>query len=355
MKIQLSDNIRTRRKSAGLTQEQLAEALGVTTGAVYKWESGKAVPELEMLVDIATFFETSVDALLDYGWEKLSMGQAVEKLRYFSGAKQLDEGMRYAEQALQKYPNSFEVVFYSAQLYFLTMEAKHMPRAVALYEKALGLMDQNTNPGISAMTIQNRIAYCYAYMDRREDAIKLLKKHNTDGINNAQIGLLLSRDPQNTEEALKFLSDALVNCYSTLYNICIGYANAYEALGKLEEMSQLIRWLYQLGKGLRDPQVVNWMDRGDVKLFLILAEADYLLGKEGGARDWLVRAKEAARQFDSAPNYQTGRGLKFCHGSSAVSYDDMGPTAMEMIETFMADAQTGRNLSPLWAEIQAEI
>ena len=51
MEIRLGANIRRLRKEAGLTQEQLAEAMGVTTGAVYKWEAGKASPELEMLVD----------------------------------------------------------------------------------------------------------------------------------------------------------------------------------------------------------------------------------------------------------------------------------------------------------------
>ena len=69
MEIRLGANIRRLRKEAGLTQEQLAEAMGVTTGAVYKWEAGKASTELEMLVDIAEFFETSVDVLLDYGWQ----------------------------------------------------------------------------------------------------------------------------------------------------------------------------------------------------------------------------------------------------------------------------------------------
>ena len=80
MQIRLGQNIRKLRKEAGYTQEQLAEALGVTTGAVYKWESDRAVPELELLVEIAEFFETSVDALLNYGWEKRSMGQAAQRL-----------------------------------------------------------------------------------------------------------------------------------------------------------------------------------------------------------------------------------------------------------------------------------
>lgn len=75
MQLKLGESIRSRRKKMGLTQEQLAEALGVTTGAVHKWESGKTTPELTMLVQIAQFFETSIDELLGYGWENGTMGQ----------------------------------------------------------------------------------------------------------------------------------------------------------------------------------------------------------------------------------------------------------------------------------------
>lgn len=40
MEIKLSEQIRSCRKERGWIQEQLAEALGVTVGAVYKWENG---------------------------------------------------------------------------------------------------------------------------------------------------------------------------------------------------------------------------------------------------------------------------------------------------------------------------
>ena len=40
MEIKLSELISSCRKERGWTQEQLAEALGVTVGAVYKWENG---------------------------------------------------------------------------------------------------------------------------------------------------------------------------------------------------------------------------------------------------------------------------------------------------------------------------
>lgn len=352
MEIKLGENIKHLRKKAAMTQEQLAEALGVTTGAVYKWESGKATPELPMLVDIAAFFETSVDALLDYGWEKLSMAQAVEKLRRFCVTKELDAGMRCAEQMLQKFPNSYDITLRCAEVYFLTMKPEHMPRALELYEKAISLVQQKESPEVHILTLQNRIASCYCYMDRMDEAVDLLKKNNLSGMNNARIGLLLSQDSEKADDALGFLSDALSNCYSELYNLCIGYANAYGAKEELDKVYDLTLWLYQLGNGLREPRIINWMDRGNVRLFTILAEVEYLRGKEATARDWLLRAKEAAEKFDAAPNYHTGAGLKFYHGSeNATSYDDMGDTAMDMIARYMSDDVVGKNLRPIWKEI----
>ena len=51
MKMMLAENIRAFRKERSLTQEQLAEALGVTSGiAVYKWEAKLSIPELEPVI-----------------------------------------------------------------------------------------------------------------------------------------------------------------------------------------------------------------------------------------------------------------------------------------------------------------
>lgn len=352
MQINLGEKIRKLRKESGYTQEQLAEALGVTTGAVYKWESGRATPELELLVDIAEFFETSVDALLDYGWEKSSMGQAAERLRQFYIDKQLEEGIRYAEKVLQKYPNSFQVVLKSADIYFLTMKPMHMARAVELYQKAIQLIDQNTDEMISMGSIQNRIASCYFYLDRMDDAIALLKKNNVDGMNNYQIGLLLSSEASKAQEALNYLSEALAYGYSQLYTICIGYTNAYRALGKPDKIADLILWLYETGKGLRDTTAVTWMDRSDVQLFTILAEMALLCENETEARNWLVKARDTALRFDANPEYRFGTGLKFYHGSQqATAYDNMGETAMAVIENYIADEVVDKKLRPIWEKI----
>lgn len=70
MKIQLSKNIRLFRKEKGYTQEQLAEALGVTVGAVSKWETGLSVPDIQLIVEMADFSMLPLMYFLDINGEK---------------------------------------------------------------------------------------------------------------------------------------------------------------------------------------------------------------------------------------------------------------------------------------------
>jgi len=60
----LSDNIKTLRKSKGLSQEELALKLNVVRQTVSKWENGLSVPDSEMLIHIASELDTSVNVLL---------------------------------------------------------------------------------------------------------------------------------------------------------------------------------------------------------------------------------------------------------------------------------------------------
>ena len=66
MEIKLAENIRVFRKKRSMTQGQLAEVLGVTAGAVYNWEAKLSSPELSLIMEMADFFDTSVDVLLGY-------------------------------------------------------------------------------------------------------------------------------------------------------------------------------------------------------------------------------------------------------------------------------------------------
>ena len=58
------EKLLTLRKAKDLTQEQLAEKLGVSRQSVSKWESGQATPELEKIVSLSAIFDVTTDYLL---------------------------------------------------------------------------------------------------------------------------------------------------------------------------------------------------------------------------------------------------------------------------------------------------
>ncbi len=62
--IQVGNFIKDKRKAQGLTQQQLAEKLNVSFQAISKWENGTTYPNIEILRDLATALEVSVDEIL---------------------------------------------------------------------------------------------------------------------------------------------------------------------------------------------------------------------------------------------------------------------------------------------------
>ena len=71
-----SEKLIRLRKREGLSQEALAEALGVSRQAVSRWEQGTALPDGAKLLPCARYFGVSVDWLLEdaQGWENLTDG-----------------------------------------------------------------------------------------------------------------------------------------------------------------------------------------------------------------------------------------------------------------------------------------
>ena len=70
MQLELGNNIRQLRRRDKRTQEQLAEALGVTSQAVSRWESGGSYPDMNLIPAIASYFRVSIDELFSYNiWE----------------------------------------------------------------------------------------------------------------------------------------------------------------------------------------------------------------------------------------------------------------------------------------------
>ncbi|MDE6747382.1 MAG: helix-turn-helix domain-containing protein [Oscillospiraceae bacterium] len=66
MILKIGDKIRELRKRDGRTQENLAEALGITCQAVSRWEQNAAYPDMELIPSVANYFGISIDELFGY-------------------------------------------------------------------------------------------------------------------------------------------------------------------------------------------------------------------------------------------------------------------------------------------------
>lgn len=78
MKLLIGKIIRDLRQSHGITQEELAQHLGLSFQAISKWERGDGYPEITMLPRLASFFEISVDDLL--GMKELKTADKLQKI-----------------------------------------------------------------------------------------------------------------------------------------------------------------------------------------------------------------------------------------------------------------------------------
>ena len=76
--MEFHENLQELRKSRGLTQEELAEALFVSRTAISKWESGRGYPSIDSLKEISRYFSVSIDDLLS-GEQLISIAEKENK------------------------------------------------------------------------------------------------------------------------------------------------------------------------------------------------------------------------------------------------------------------------------------
>ena len=355
MKLKLKENIRAYRKERSLTQEQLSEVLGVTAGAVYKWEAGLSVPDIELIMEMADFFDVSVDTLLGYAMQDNRLDATVKRLQEARRKKDWD-GLSEAEKALKKYPHSFRIVYQCAVLYrafgIESGDRDLFLRALELLEQSRLLLSQNTDPEISEQTICGTIAETYLGLNETDKAIELLKAHNAGGLFNGKIGNVLAIC-ERTEEAAPFLSEAMAKIVADLCAAISGYMNVFAQRRDYASAEAILFWGVEVFSGLRKNGKPNFLDKVGSAFLAAAAQIQFESGQTDAARDSLRKAKELALSFDAAPSYDESdvRFISRIEGPSA--HDDMGATAMDAIRNVVNEYEN-EAFTALWNRVKEE-
>ena len=124
MEMNLGGKIRQLRKQKNISQEVLAQVMGVSFQAVSKWETGAAMPDVAMIPAIASFFGVSTDELFDFNL--IEQEKKVQELCWaaaeyrFSDPKKSEQMLR---DALRQYPGN-EVILNNL-LYVMQTPDRH--------------------------------------------------------------------------------------------------------------------------------------------------------------------------------------------------------------------------------------
>lgn len=164
------DFIRELRKQRNLTQEQIAEAFGVSSQAISKWETGTSYPDISLLPIIADYFGVSVDYLLGHDTSKQK--EAIE--RVCDHADMLLETQNYAHaipllrEALVKYPGNEKLMYKLAWALSGTVSEApdNYEEAILLY---LRLLEISTDVGMRAR-VSRDLVYRYYTTENYEKA-----------------------------------------------------------------------------------------------------------------------------------------------------------------------------------------
>ncbi len=157
MKLNIGENIRKHRREANLTQEQLAEKLGVSFQAISRWENETTYPDMELLPAIAKFFGISVDQLLGCPEEEKekSSEKALHDLAVATYEDPIDK-----EKIISIIRDIRRNHLESSQLWRFWLDAKHLifcdPEILPEVRlTAEAILEKHSGTGIREITIQN--------------------------------------------------------------------------------------------------------------------------------------------------------------------------------------------------------
>ena len=178
MKLNVGEIIKHLRKEKDITQDELADVLGISSQSVSRWECGMCYPDMELLPVISEFFGVTVDKLLGVN-EKIEQGKVDQYLKRFQ--KAINCGRVYdcidiAREGVAEYPNNYVLLNKLMYALFISGDSdgnipdwkenmeKHDAEITALGERIMKYCpDQNIRLEATA-----RLAFNHCEMGRKE-------------------------------------------------------------------------------------------------------------------------------------------------------------------------------------------
>jgi len=159
--LNLSQKILNERRKRGLTQEELANALGVSAQAVSNWERG-GYPDITMLPGIANYFKITIDELLgnDTTGQKEDIRQFFDRYFELKRTNNTKEALRLSLEYARKYPQKYGIATLAADAIAQLppdQRSEHLPTLRSLCDRVIS---EATNQGVRNFAIRIMCSVC---------------------------------------------------------------------------------------------------------------------------------------------------------------------------------------------------
>lgn len=356
MKITLGENINKYRKEKNMTQEDLALALGVTFASVSKWERNIATPDLSLIMEMASIFGVSVDALIGYEIKKSTKDEINERIYENMKIKDYENAIKEIDNSLLKYPNDFDFVYGGAQVYYFsgmeTFNNEQIRKSIELFEKSITLINQNDNPEVSEISIKGLMAECYIMLKEVDKGIDIFKKNNVRGLFNPNIAFAFTQQKEfNPKDVEPYLNNAIGNLINWILQTAIAYSDYFKVKKDYDKAIRGILWIKGIIESLKeDKNKISYLDKIIAYGYSKLAFLYYLSKDKENMNKCLKEAYYKAKAFDSNPIYKLGN-TKFGIEEIDESYaaDGLGDTATKSVEKVLMEND---EIFKMWNELK---
>jgi len=179
--INIAGTIVKKRHEKGLTQEELANYLGVSKASVSKWETGQSYPDITFLPQLATFFNISIDELIGYEpqMSKEDIRKLYVRLSADFASRPFDEVLDACREIYKKYFSCFPLLFHIGLLLVNNCsEAGDNEKTLSVLSEARELFIRVKTESEDAELAQlslNMEAYCDLIMGNPNEVLELLE------------------------------------------------------------------------------------------------------------------------------------------------------------------------------------
>lgn len=236
----IGENLKSLRKNTNLTQDEVAEMLGVSPQSVSKWERGDTYPDITLLPSIANIFKTSVDALI--GMDRICDAEARNAIFKKEHAL-LQQGDHRAasevlEEALKTFPNDESFMSELALALSFESDTDKLERAITLCQRVL-----SGNPS-EKVRHTTRASMCFLYMKIGDKEKAITSAQNLPHMRESREAVLAQIEKNTTkteiDRYLKFIALGEENEQDVIcIDIGIGMISAAKDYNLLENIHTL--------------------------------------------------------------------------------------------------------------------